>query len=38
MDTEFDEEEKEGRGLKRKGPSRRLSKRERRKVSVLKKL
>jgi hypothetical protein len=32
------EEEEEGRGLKRKGPSKRLSKKNKRKLTALKKL
>jgi predicted RNA-binding protein with PIN domain len=35
---DFESEEEERRGLKRKGPSRRLSKKEKRKLAALKKL
>jgi predicted RNA-binding protein with PIN domain len=38
METEFDEEEEEGRGLKKKGPSRRLSKKEKRLKAALRKI
>jgi predicted RNA-binding protein with PIN domain len=38
METEFDEEAEEGRELKRKGPSRRLSKKEKRLKAALRRI
>jgi len=38
IEDDFESKEEEGRGLKRKGPSRRPSKKEKRKLAALKKL